>query len=532
MKTSRILILILAAVWLIMAFGVNPIGDFPLNDDWAYGQAVYHLVEEGRLQFSGWQSMPLIFQVLWGALFCWPFGFSFTALRFSTLVLGLVGVLATYGLLREVRAKHLVAFFGALLVATNPIYFSLSNTFMTDVPFFALAVLSLLFFVRALKSDNKLEIALATLLACSATLIRQLGIVIPVAFSLTYPVKNNFKSRNFVVALWPFLLTVGVLCSYNFWLQVTLGLPALYTVKADSLLVVLHRPISNLLLLFAETSVKSVITLGMFFFPLLILFPFPRNKSSLFSFVVLSSCLLLWLKRPLPLLGNILFDFGVGPLLLRDTYILKLAHFFVAPKIVWLALTLMGLVGGVILLDVLRRALWQRDWLKVFIFLVCLGYFLPISPVVFFDRYLIFLLPLLLMLMVITNSEPSIQLKPIKIVIAAGLIVIYGLFSLVATHDYLSWNRTRWQALRYLTQEKHISPCDIDGGFEFNGWFGYHPYYRVYEHKSWWWVYNDDYIVSFGPINGFKEVIRFAYKRYIPWGEGRILVLRKKGLNE
>ncbi len=81
--------------------------------------------------------MPLLTHVLWGSLFCIPFGFSFTALRFSTLTLGLIGILGTYFLLREVKSDRYIAFMGAMLLASNPIYVALSNTFMTDVPFTA-----------------------------------------------------------------------------------------------------------------------------------------------------------------------------------------------------------------------------------------------------------------------------------------------------------------------------------------------------------------------------------------------------------
>ncbi|MEO0073883.1 MAG: hypothetical protein ABIK43_04400, partial [candidate division WOR-3 bacterium] len=65
----------------------NPLGDFPLNDDWSYGTAVRTLLQQGRLQLHPWTSMPLLTQILWGTLFCLPKGFSFSALRISTLVL-------------------------------------------------------------------------------------------------------------------------------------------------------------------------------------------------------------------------------------------------------------------------------------------------------------------------------------------------------------------------------------------------------------------------------------------------------------
>src|SRR5690242_11795839 len=97
-------LLLLTLGWAVAIIAINPVGDFPLNDDWSYGYAVRKLVEEGALQFSGWTAANLLAQVAWGALFTLPLGFSFTALRVSTLVLGLAGVLATYGLLREARA--------------------------------------------------------------------------------------------------------------------------------------------------------------------------------------------------------------------------------------------------------------------------------------------------------------------------------------------------------------------------------------------------------------------------------------------
>ncbi|NLB59537.1 MAG: hypothetical protein GX806_00410 [Lentisphaerae bacterium] len=45
--------------------------------------------------------MSLIVHVLWGYLVSWLFGFSYTALRLSVALLGLVGVWGLYALLLE-----------------------------------------------------------------------------------------------------------------------------------------------------------------------------------------------------------------------------------------------------------------------------------------------------------------------------------------------------------------------------------------------------------------------------------------------
>jgi hypothetical protein len=169
-----------------MAVLIRPVGDFPLNDDWSYGKIVRTLVETGRLEYTPWVSMALLTQILWGALFCLPFGFSHTALRFSTLTLGLAGILGIYGLLRECRLTRSTAFLGALTVAVNPVFFNLSATFMTDVPFFAFAVLSAWLLVRALRRGSVPLAVGGIALACGATLIREVGMIIPFAFALAW----------------------------------------------------------------------------------------------------------------------------------------------------------------------------------------------------------------------------------------------------------------------------------------------------------------------------------------------------------
>ena len=82
----------LSVAWVLVALIANPVAELPLNDDWAYSLPVKSWVEQGDLRLTFWQSMPLLPQLGWGALFCLPFGFSFTALRVSTLVLGGLGV--------------------------------------------------------------------------------------------------------------------------------------------------------------------------------------------------------------------------------------------------------------------------------------------------------------------------------------------------------------------------------------------------------------------------------------------------------
>src|SRR5262245_48191273 len=92
-------LMLLSCMWVLGILVVNPLGDFPLNDDWVYGLTVKHSIEQREFQPGLWASAPLLTNVLWGALFTIPHGFSFTALRFSTLTLSLGGILCLYLLL-------------------------------------------------------------------------------------------------------------------------------------------------------------------------------------------------------------------------------------------------------------------------------------------------------------------------------------------------------------------------------------------------------------------------------------------------
>jgi hypothetical protein len=73
--------LVVAAV----ALAVPPTGEFPCNDDWDYHGAVGELLAYREIRFTDWPSASLIAQLVWGAGFSLAFGFSYFALRLSTL---------------------------------------------------------------------------------------------------------------------------------------------------------------------------------------------------------------------------------------------------------------------------------------------------------------------------------------------------------------------------------------------------------------------------------------------------------------
>ncbi len=180
--TNRSLLLPLVLLFLFTTLLVSPVGEFSLNDDWIHAKAVQRLLEEGLYRGHPYVAATLAAQAYWATLFCKIFGFSFTVLRVSTLVLSVVGAwaMARCGLALGF-SRNLALLCGALL-AINPLVLNLSYSFMTDVPFLAMSILSGLFFLLALQTPSAKMIFWGSCFAAVAFFVRQFGIMLPVAF--------------------------------------------------------------------------------------------------------------------------------------------------------------------------------------------------------------------------------------------------------------------------------------------------------------------------------------------------------------
>ena len=171
----------LAVFFAVAALASGAYRDVPVIDDWTYAWSVEQLLNHGRFDMLDWSAVFPVGPAIWGAAWSLVFGFSFATLRLSTLVLALVGCGALYLILRELEASPRVALLGALSVAANPVFFLLSSSFMTDVPFVALTLLALLCYVRAHRRDEARLLWWGGLWACLSCLDRQIGVLTPVA---------------------------------------------------------------------------------------------------------------------------------------------------------------------------------------------------------------------------------------------------------------------------------------------------------------------------------------------------------------
>jgi hypothetical protein len=541
-------VLLILGIWVIAALLINPRGEFPLNDDWTYARAVKTLLDGGGLNFPD-ISTNIIAQILWGALFCLPFGFSFTALRISTLTLGVIGVLALYRVLRDADADRKTALFGALLLAFNPLYLVLSYSFMSDVPFTAVSIVSLYFIVRGMRRNSRLELAAGFLFACLALLIRQTGLAIFMAFGLTYLAKSGLRLRNIFLAIIPVALGALVQVSWDLWMKYKHILPAHHSDRVAWVLSPRSYGSWQVAEPFAHGLIIVFVYLGLFLFPILLfvgrrrLAELCRSRLLTLATLACAAFAAYWLSyRRMPLMTNVLYDLGLGPATLRDTFLLWMPSLPKAGKAFWVMLTYLGFAGAVVLgqatLVAIAKALERlslptaKRELLVMLLASGLVYLVPVAVLTAFgqafDRYLLFLVPLgmAIIILLVSDVDPG-KADSTLMPLAVASLVLYGAFSIAGTHDYLSWNRARWQALNNLATEQRVPANDIDGGYEFNGWYLYDSKYQPTPEKSYWWVDGDDFMVTFGPVSGFTEVRRYRFRRWLPPAEGNVLVLRR-----
>jgi hypothetical protein len=544
-------LLILTALWLLSLAVINPRGDFPINDDWAFGASVKALVEHGEFHQASWASMPLLTNVLWGALFCLPAGFSFTALRISTLVLAWLGILGTYWLAKEFRLPRWAAWFGALSLGFNPIYCASANSFMTDASFTAISVFAVIFLFRNLKTGSDRDFVIGLLITVAATLSRQLALAIPLGYGVALFLREGFSRRTVLRAVGPTLICASCLVVYQHWLAANGQLSSMYSFKTNQLLTILSHP-SWLPRICELTLYTFLMYLGLFNFPVLMviwsdLWSARRkqmNFAILFSLLIIVpltiGCIRDNLDPIMPVAGNIIAPTGIGPQMLRDFAILHLNHLVALPKSFWLGVTIISVLGAMMMLAIVGMAAVDlagrmrpgkssaEDAGTVFLILGTIAYLLPLMAGGFFDRYLIAVIPWMAVALA-GYAKPEFPLIKFKLAAAmsTGVIIITALFAVAGTRDFMTWNRLRWQALHDLMHNQHVKPDEIDGGFEFGGLYFYDLEYRSPEGKSYWWVHDDVYQIGFGPVPGTSVIKEYKYYNWLPPHPAHICVLKR-----
>ena len=241
-KHSYIPIIILTLVYILLGYFLFSFENYPIDDDWSYIKAAETYHHTGKMQFTPWTAMSLVFQVWWGTCFTKLFGYSIEMLRVSTLAISLLGLIFFCLLLRELKHSWHTSLWVVLLMLFNPFSFPLNFTFFTDHFFISLLLISTYFYYKAFKHNKNSYLLAASLVASCAILVRQNGILIPLSvFVYLLISERSFKSivRKSLLIL---VVPLSTFIIFTYWFNVIHGPTAEYIKQTDKLLENIRKP--------------------------------------------------------------------------------------------------------------------------------------------------------------------------------------------------------------------------------------------------------------------------------------------------
>jgi Dolichyl-phosphate-mannose-protein mannosyltransferase len=473
----------------------RPFAEMGVCDDWSYIRTAELLAQTGHIQYNGWATAMIGWQLYPAAVFLKLFGFSFTAARMSTF---LVAVLTTFLIQRTfVRAgiNERNATIGTLAIVLTPLYMALSVTFMTDVQGLFAVVICLYGCLRALEASSSTKAswwicfaALANAVFGSSRQIAWLGGLVMVPCTLWLLRRNRrivMAGCLATLAGWAFIAL-----SMHWFEQQAYAIPEHLYVKVESLPqlrnmvreligVVLEVPFLILPIVAAYLIVlrkntrqywRSLAVCGLGYALVAGIFIIKTGPDS-----VMEPLLGDWVTpvaryglRALRTPGPIVLGHGTRIFL---TTVSTLATFC---AIAFLWGTRKRLVSDEVdglQPEVLGRAARSVSWDQI-VFLVGpfaaanFALLIPRSSVQLLDRYLLafmFICGLVLVRAFQDFIQPSL---PAVTKVLVGLIAIY---SVGATHDMFAYYRARVNAANEIVAAG-VQPNMFDGGFEYNAW--------------------------------------------------------------
>jgi hypothetical protein len=519
---------------------VFPAGEFPLNDDWAYAKSIQLLHREGVLNIGDWPAMTLLTHLLWGYGFTGLFGFSFFVLRLSTIVSSLIGVCFFFRVLEMVSRSRPVALAGSFALLFNPLYFNLSNTFMTDVNFNTLLVMGLYFAFSYYQTLRWSCLPVIAVLSVMLVLLRQFGVVYPLCFLLSTLALRERRAWSVTAGILIMGLTLASLMYYQNYLKSILSENAAYRFveqhgTSDS--VFWEKTLANL-----KSRYASIVYQVLFYsFPAAVLFIrglFVRTgfvKAGMVWLLCLGLSIALF-NGTLTQMGNVFEDMSVGAEtsyeILNMTYT-DHKHTY-SPFFNGFLMEVCKYFFSSVTLCVLVLIVWQSrtgSFMKaVFtpVRLLLLSSFtayvgLLVVSDSYFDRYHIPLVTLA----IIAVSRAAVHLPP-RWRAASVVLLFFFYISVFGTRDYFLVNRQRWTAYAYLHDELRVPTSRINAGFEINCWN---------EGKWTWWqnfltLEGYDYLIQYQPEPGFRLLKEYEFRRTFPWKKDKINIFVRERKDE
>lgn len=526
---NNISFFILLLILLIAEFIIYPIGEFPLNDDFAYARSVFVWNETGSFQLGSWPAMTLFSHSLLGLFFVKLFGYSFIVLRFSNMLLCLIVLFVLFNYFKKYQSSNIAAFICGVIFF-NPYYVNLFNSFMTDLTFMNFTILGFYFLNEYFKSGKIFQIILFLLFGLLAVLVRQFGIVLFLAFLMVEIIRflRVREARRVFIAIICTVISLFTLYVFEGILVKQLSNNAAYKgiffmraeVPLTGNLVWQILSKAQLLLKFAGSFLVLILPLYWDWFRIRL---FSSNKLRVALIFIIGTVLFFFLNHQ-PITGHLVINFGLGVESTIDRlYIGNNTEAGIHNGLYYALMFLfsLGYFFGLLFISVIN---WKKIILinnsVLFLTIAVLLYFIIIGVAeTSFDRYCLF--PALLMILALMQ----LKVTPNKIVLRNCMFVgiIIASYSVFGSKDYFIKARKKDEIAKELILQENITLSQLGVDAEHQLWDGT---INDYNWVNWDHFTEKQFIISRGEIDGFKIYKKYPFQKFMPYEMDTLYVLK------
>jgi hypothetical protein len=530
---------------LLALIATAPFGAHPVNDDWQMYWSAFRFATQGEIRVPDYSAMGAVGWTMPAGAIAAALGQSFVLMRVLTMAtLGVAGW-AAWRLAREFGIRPAVALGVSLAITLSPILFWLSTTFMTDAPFHALWLLSLLFLTRGLRTGRALEFALGAAAAVWAAWIRLPIAAVPLALiAAAWFARGDAATRRRAQFAAAAVLLLGV-GGFLAWYELVHGATGAFRAKSELDIAEMARAIPG-------GAFACVAYAGFLLLPLV---PAALARSrdgrrgaavaagvaAAVALVHAKTGFLGAIHKSMPYLPNVAFNLGLGPMTLTDVYREGGAPPVTAPAAVQVALGVaFAALGAAVAWLALRRtaaAVRSRDARVVLLagaVVLYLGGAILFTKhdAPLFDRYLVpMAAPLAVLLLAPRGAGDDTPLPRPARVTCGALLAGVAAFAVLGTRDHHRFNDARFE-LAGEAVRRAGSSRRVDGGFEFNCWHDYEAWRRgeFARAPAWkgWYVEDPEFVVASRGRPGYEVVDRRPLFTLVGLTRWDLLLLRRR----
>jgi hypothetical protein len=466
-----------AFVLILCYFLIRPYAEIGINDDWVYIKDALKVAQTGHISYSGTETPILGWQLYFGALFIKLFGFSFTAVRLATVIEAMA---TAFVLERTFERAGLNLQNATLATATfvlSPLYLPWAFAFMSDISGVLCIVVCSYMCLRALEARSQNSamawISLAALVNAAGGTARQiawLGALLMVPSTLWFLRKSR---RAFLVGSIAWIAAVAFVVAAMHW----------FARQPYSIPEPLPDRIGfDLLKNFGRAVLGGAGVLALFALPVLLFFAISLRSWKRYAAAlaaVLAIAPIHWLKIdkwPANVAYNAITTRSferLNAIAAEETHLAAARY---GLRMLLTGATLFGLLCLVLCCFERRRGRsaaqqeataisWQKLGVIFGPFSAAYLALLALQPAIF-DRYFLPLLAILLLVLTRFYQERVQAKVPLA---SVSLIVLFGAFSVAATHDNFALYRGYASAIDEL-RASGTPATAILGPWEYGGW--------------------------------------------------------------